>query len=105
MNEQPAPPSSPPPPGEHGTGDDGAKLYNQITDKVGGPSFRLGDNLASFFGAFVGLVVGAVFGLIIGMNSSSMSMWMAVVGFGFLGMVGGAFLVGLCLMVIGLVRK
>lgn len=96
-----APLQEPPPPSAPKA--DGSKFYNEVTDKIGGPSLRLGDNIASLVGGIVGAIAGGIFGYIVGAATSS-PWWGLVIG-GILGMSVGVILVGFVLMIVGLARK
>lgn len=87
--------------GAHTTG--GESLYNQVTDKVGGPSVRLFDNMFSLGGAVVGGIVGLIIGVILGVELGSALIGL-LVGL-VLGVIAGVILAGFVLMVIGLVRR
>lgn len=103
------PPTAPPPPGslpESGASEgDALKTYNMITDKVAGPSIRLGDNIASLIGAVVGGLIGVVVAYFMAGNTNPNDIWIPLLVGGMGGAFVGLVLVGFVLMIIGLVRR
>lgn len=83
-------------------GKSGLETYNTVTDKIGGPSVRLSDNLISLVGCIAGLILGGLLGPMF-MDLGSIWIELAVGGVG--GVLAGLFISGFALMVIGLLRR
>jgi hypothetical protein len=105
----PVPPTDPPPNGSSQasvpTGSKAMDNYNRVTDKIAGPSLRVGDNLASLCGTVIGGLIGAGIGYLATAETLIVAPWLGAVLGGMAGAVIGLFLVGFVLMIIGLVRR
>ena len=114
MNQQeppppPVPPTEPPPPGSTPTSGtsrgEALKNYNAVTDKLAGPSLRIGDNVASLIGTVVGGLIGVAVGYFMAGNTNPKDIWVPLLVGGIAGAFAGLILVGFVLMIIGLMRR